>query len=79
MNFETKLFVFWLILLVFSYVIAMLDYILSGTNVYFKYFDSWTIGLHYAIQYLGIFAIVVIVFIQLTSYFFTGKFQPFTN
>lgn len=77
MNLETKLFGFWLILLVLSYVIAKLDYIFSGTHMYFKYYDSWTSALHYTIRYLGIFAIVVIAFVQLTSYFFTGKFQPF--
>ena len=79
MNFETKLFIYWLFLLVVSYVIARLDYIFSGTNMYFKYYDSWTVGIHYAIRYLGIFVIVAVVFIQITSYFFTGKFQPFTN
>lgn len=77
MNLETKLFIYWLIVLVISYVIARLDYILSGINLYFKYYDSWTTGLHYVIRYLGIFVIVVIAIVQLTSYFFTGKFQPF--
>lgn len=77
MNFETKLFVYWLILLLTSYVIAKLDYIFSGTKLYFKYYYSWTTALHYAIRYLGISIIVVVAFVQFTSYFLTGKFQPF--
>lgn len=74
MNLELKIFIYWLILLSISYIIAKLDWMLNCPNIYFKYYDSFTNGLFMTIKYLGLFGIIVWLFAQFTNYFWKGEF-----
>ena len=74
MNFEIKIFTYWFILLIASYVIAKLDYHFSKPNVYFKYYESFSSFVYFGIKYIGILGIGFWVFMQFTNYFFNGEF-----
>ena len=76
---EFKIFTYWICLLVISYFIARLDHFFSGTNVRFKYYDSWTYANFNVIKILGLLAIGFWLFMQFTNYFFKGEFISLTD
>ncbi|OYX86799.1 MAG: hypothetical protein B7Y83_00225 [Flavobacteriales bacterium 32-34-25] len=78
MYIEIKIFFYWLILLSLFYVIAKIDHFLKGGNVYFKYYDSWTVAFYYFLLYVGLFVNCLFAFMQFTNYFFKGIFIPLT-
>jgi hypothetical protein len=76
---ELKIFAYWICLLIISYIIARLDHFFSRTNVYFKYYDSWTRAIYNVVKIIGLFIIICWLFIQFTNYFFKGEFVPLTE
>lgn len=70
---ELKIYTFWLSLVGLTYILAKLHFILSRTNLNWKYFkdDYSYFGIaHGVILYIGIIAISVHLFILITNWWF---------
>ena len=73
MNQELKIFLYWLTLTVIFYVLARIEHKLSGSSLYFKYYEGIISPLYWLLLGVGVFVISVWLFVQFTSYFFTGE------
>lgn len=74
MIFELRILLYWLCILFFSYAIAKLDYHFSQTRIHFKFYDSLPCGVYYFLKVIGLLILGIWIFIQFTSYFFSGHF-----